>query len=294
MHVGLSAARMSLASAAFAALVLCPAKAATLHLNARTIYERAVSSNITLSKDGSTLELQTGEVIQDDGTASGFSYKPNQEKLSPGIAIRKQLLIADPRASKVVLMVGNGGNLKVVVNGHPQKLGAPQKTGWEWQAYDIDPAALKPGLNDIVISGAGMVKIARADDSYAPLPHRSARSTDGGKSWCVDHLGPSGDIAGEYYVRLYLQHFKSHGTILLPVMDVANLEGKPLAPPLTAPGPLRVALSAAPDAKSGVSLRVRSGTTYVPNSKTWSEWMPLDRDGCLEAPRGRLDRKSVV
>ncbi|MGD0125384.1 MAG: hypothetical protein ABSF46_08500 [Terriglobia bacterium] len=293
MHVGLSAARMSLASAAFAALVLCPAKAATLHLNARTIYERAVSSNITLSKDGSTLELQTGEVIQDDGTASGFSYKPNQEKLSPGIAIRKQLLIADPRASKVVLMVGNGGNLKVVVNGHPQKLGAPQKTGWEWQAYDIDPAALKPGLNDIVISGAGMVKIARADDSYAPLPHRSARSTDGGKSWCVDHLGPSGDIAGEYYVRLYLQHFKSHGTILLPVMDVANLEGKPLAPPLTAPGPLRVALSAAPDAKSGVSLRVRSGTTYVPNSKTWSEWMPLDRDGCLEAPRGRFVQLEV-
>jgi hypothetical protein len=294
MHEGLRAARTSLASAVFAALVLSPAKADTLHLNARTIFERAVSTNITLSKDGSTLELQSGEVIQDDGTASGFSYKPNQEKLSPGIEIRKQLLISDPRASKAVLMVGNGGNLKVEVNGRPQKLGAPQKTGWgEWQAYDIDPAALKPGLNDIVISGTGMVKIARADDSYAPLPHRSARSTDGGKSWCVDRLGPSGDIAGEYYVRLYLEHFKPHGNIVLPVMDVANLEGKPLAPRLTAPGPLRVSFSASQDPKDGVTLRVRSGTTYVPNSKTWSEWAPVDRDGCWKAPRGRFVQLEV-
>ncbi len=293
MHAGLRAARTSLASAALAALVLCPAKAATLHLNARTINERAVTSNITLSKDGSALQLLSGEVIQDDGPASGFSYKPNQEKLVPGMEIRKQLLISDPRASKAVLMVAIGGRLNVEINGHPQKLGAPQKTGWEWQAYTVDPSALKPGLNDVVISGTGMVKIARADDSYAPLPHRSARSTDGGKSWCVDRLGPSGDIAGEYYVRLYLEHFKPSGSILLPVMDVANLEGKPLAPPLTAPGPLRVSVSAAPDPKSGVTLRVRSGTSYVPKPKTWSEWMPLDRDGSLNTPRGRFIQLEV-
>ena len=288
MHVGLRVARVALALAGFAALVLSPSKAATLRLNARAIYERGVTSNITLSKDGSTVQLQSGEVIQDDGPASGFSYKPNQEKLSPGIAIRKQLLIADPRASKAVLMVAVGGNLNVLINGHPQKLSAPQKTGWEWQAYTIDPATLKPGLNNIVISGTGMVKIARADDSYAPLPHRSARSTDGGKSWSVDRLGPSGDIAGEYYVRLYLEHFKPGGSILLPVMDVANLEGKPLAPTVSAPGPLQVALSAAPDSKSGLTLRARSGESYVPDPRSWSQWMPLDREGSLQAPRGRF------
>src|SRR5208283_2325329 len=104
------------------------AQAATLRLNARTIYARAVSSNITLSPDGSALQLKSGEVIQDDGPASGFSYKPNEETLSPGIKIRKQLLISDPRASKAVLMLCRGGDLKVEVNGHPQKLGAPQKT----------------------------------------------------------------------------------------------------------------------------------------------------------------------
>ena len=289
MYLCLRIARQWLGAVLCAPFVFSPAQAATLHLDARTIYERAVSSNITLSPDGSALQLKSGEVFQDDGPASGFSYKPNTEMLSPGIEIRKQLLIPDPRASRAVLLVGRGGDLKVEVNGNPQKLGAPQKTSFgKWQAYNIDPAALKPGVNDIVIGGTGMVWIARADDSYVELPHRSARSSDGGKSWSVDSLSPAGNIAGEYYVRVYLEHFLSSGSILLPVMDVANLEGNPLAPPLAAPGPLRVSVSTAPDFKSGVTLRVRSGTAYVPSPVTWSEWMPLDRDGSLKAPRGRF------
>lgn len=229
----------------------------------------------------------------------GFSYKPNEEKLSPTIKIRKQLLIPDPRASKAILMVGGGGgDLQVEVNGVPQKLGAPQKIFYgQWRAYNIDPAALKPGVNDIVIWGTGMVRIARADDSYMELPHRSARSADGGKSWTVDGLGPAGDIAGEYYVRVSLEHFVPSGSLLLPVMDVANLEGNPLAPPLTVSGPLRVSVSpaaTAPNSKSDVDLRVRSGTTYVPNSQTWSDWTLLDGDGSLKAPRGRFVQVEVT
>jgi hypothetical protein len=274
---------------------LGPAQAATLHLNARTIYERAVSTNVTLSSDGSALQLKSGEVFQDDGPASGFSYKPNTEMLSPGIEIRKQLLIPDPRAAKAYLMVSHGSALKVEVNGKPQKLGAPQAIFYgQWQAYPIDPAALRPGVNDIVIGGTGEVRIARADDSYVELPHRSARSADGGKSWNVDRLGPAGDIAGEYYVRVYLEHFLSSGSILLPVMDVANLEGNPLAPPLVAPGPVRVTVSTAPNSQGGVTLRVRSGTTYVPSPQAWSEWMPLGSDGSLQAPRGRFVQVEVT
>jgi len=295
MYLCLRIARQSLGVVLLAAFAFGPAQAATLRLDARTINERAVSNNITLSPDGSALQLESGEVFQDDGPAAGYSYKPNRETLSPGIEIRKQLLIPDPRASKAVLMVGRGGDLKVEVNGTPQTLEAAQKTAFgEWQAYNINPAALKPGLNDIVVSGAGMVGIARADDSYVELPHRSARSTDGGKSWSVDRLGPAGDIAGEYYVRVYLQHFVSRGSILLPVMDVANLEGNPLAPPLTAPGALRVSVSTEPDSASGVTLRVRSGTAYVPSPETWSDWMPLARDGSLKAPRGRFVQVEVT
>jgi len=295
MRLWLRIAGHSLGTGVLAALVFVPAQAATLRLDACTIFERAVSSNIVLSQDGSALQLKSGEVFEDDGPASGFSYKPNREKLSPGIAIRKQLLIPNPQASKAVLMVSRGGNLKVEVNGHLQKLEAPRETGWrQWQAYDIDPASLKAGLNDIVIRGSGMVLIARADDSYAELPHRSARSADGGKTWNVDRLGPAGDIAGEYYVRAYLEHFQSRGSILLPVMDAANLEGNPLAPPLSAPGPVRISVSTSAEAKSGVSVRVRTGTAYVPSAKTWSKWMPLERDGTLRAPRGRFVQVEVA
>ena len=164
-------ARHSLGAVVFAALLLGPAQAAELRLNAAKIYERAVSSNITLSPDGSTLQLKSGEVFQDDGPASGFSSKPNTEKLCPGIEIRKQFLIPDPPASKALLLVGHGGALKVEVNGKPQQLGAPQEIFYgQWQAYPIDPAALRPGVNDIVIGGTGEVWIARADDSCVALP----------------------------------------------------------------------------------------------------------------------------
>jgi len=295
VQLRLRIAQRSLGAAVFAAIVLGPAQAVTLEMNARTIYERAVSSNITLSLDGTALRLKSGEVFQDDGPASGFSYKPNTEVLSPGIEIRKQLLIPDPRASAAVLMVGPGGDLKVEVNGRPQALGAPQKIFYgQWQAYTIDPAALRPGVNDIVIGGTGEVRIARADDSYTELPHRSAHSSDGGKSWSVDRLGPAGNIAGEYYVRVYLEHFLPSGSILLPVMDVANLEENPLGPPLSAPGPLHVSISSAPISHGTVSLRVRSGTAYVPSPETWSEWMPLDSTGSLQAPRGRFVQVEVT
>jgi hypothetical protein len=279
----------------FAAFVICPARAATLHLNARTIYDHAVSSNIALSPDGSALQLMSGEVFQDDGPASGFSYKANEETLSPGVEVRKQLLIPDPRASKAILLVGPGGDLKVEVNGKPQKLGPPETIFYgQWQAYTLDPTALRPGMNDIVIGGTGAVRIARADDSYEELPHRSARSVDGGNSWSVDRLGPAGDIAGEYYVRVNLEHFLSSGSILLPVMDVANLEGNPLAPPLSAPGPVEVSVSTAPNSQGTVKLQARSGTTYVPGPETWSEWMPLDGAGSLQTLRGRFVQVGVT
>src|SRR5580704_3834872 len=139
MTLRIKIVRLSIGATMLATCVFGPAEATTLRLNAHTIYEQAVSSNITLSQDGSMLQLRSGEVFQDDGPASGFSYKPNTEALSQGIEIRKQLLIPDPRASKAVLMVGGDGDLVVEVNGNPQKLGTPQQIfAGQWQAYNID------------------------------------------------------------------------------------------------------------------------------------------------------------
>ena len=286
---------MTLRRLAWVAFLCLPAQAATLRLDARDIFNRAVTREIRLSPDGSALQLDSGELFDDDGTAAGYSYKPNVERLSNAVWIRKQLVIADPRASAAMLLVGPGGKLSVTVNGSPQTLEAPRKTGFgQWQAYAINPAALKPGVNDIVISGAGRVWIARGDDSPVDLPHRSARSADGGASWSVDKLGPDRDISGEYYVRVYLEHYRSKGSILLPVLDVANLAGSPLAPPITAPGPVRVSAGSDNGAQQAISIRVRSGTTYVPGKDSWSEWIRLARNGRLEAPRGRFVQAEVT
>jgi hypothetical protein len=277
-------------------VVMClPVQAGALRLDARSIFDRAVTHGISLSADRSALQLDSGELFQDDGPAAGYSYKPNLERLSPTVWIRKQLVIGDPRASSAVLMVGPGGSLKVSINGRPQALEAPRRTGFsQWQAYTFSPAALKPGVNDIVLSGAGRVWIARGDDSPVELPHRSARSADGGLSWSVDRLGPEGNVSGEYYVRIFLEHFRSQGSILLPVMDVANLAGNPLSPPLAAAGSVRVSFQAETGAQQQVAVRVRSGTTYVPRKETWSEWTAPDRSGRLRTSRGRYVQVEVT
>lgn len=45
--------------------------------------------------------------------------------------------------------------LQVTINGRVQTLGPPRRTGSHWQAYNINPAALQPGVKDFLVSGAG-------------------------------------------------------------------------------------------------------------------------------------------
>jgi hypothetical protein len=266
-------------------------------LDARALFALAVTENVTLAADGSRLELALGETVQDDGIAAGFSYKPNVETLSATVMARKQLLIDSPQATAAMLMVGPGGpGLRVSINGHQQALGVPGATGYrQWQVYPIPPEHLRQGSNDVVLSGTGELWIARSDDSPSTLPKRSARSGDGGVSWKTDSLGPEGTIAGEYYVRIFLEHYLRRGSILLPVMDAANLSAHDLGPPVTAMGPIQIAVTAQMGVTHHeVSLRVRSGTTFVPQETTWTDWTPIDRIATLSKPRGRYIQLEVT
>ncbi|MGI8982006.1 MAG: transglutaminase-like domain-containing protein [Pirellulaceae bacterium] len=271
--------------------VVSPAAADELRLDAKALFERSVTRDVRLAADGSAVELEEGELFEDDGPAAGYSFQPNEERLSDRVWIRKELVVPNPAARQATLLIGAGGDLKVAINGQPVELKKPAKAGNYWQAYGIPPEALKPGTNELVLHGSGTVWIARSEDfaagsvERARHPGRSAKSTDGGTTWAADRLGQSGGLAGEYYVRLFLHHFRPAGSLTLPVMDAGNLEGRPVAPPLAKPIPVRVQV----DSSAGrVRLRIRSGTTAAPDTRNWSDWQDLESGGELREPKGRF------
>lgn len=277
-----------------------PVTAEELQLNAIALFRSAVTRDIRINTDGSALELEEGELIEDDGPAAGYSYLPNEERLSERVWIRKELVIANPRARKATLLVGPGGDMKATINGTSTELRSAGKVGGYWSSYAIPVEFLKSGKNVIDLHGSGRGWIARAEDfstgsdTKTEHPNRSSKSRDGGKTWDAAHLGPNGTLDGEYCVRLFLDHYRRSGSLTLPVLDMGNLGDQVVAPPLKRTGPLRVRAQVELGVAGQVSLRVRSGRTPIPDAKSWSDWHPLSGDrGEIKEPTGRYFQLAV-
>ena len=262
--------------------------------NAQTLVAEGVTTDVRLTADGSAIELDRGELIEDDGPAAGYSYKPNDEELSETVWARKQLALTDPRADEATLLVGARGKIQVFVNGTGRDLTRIGDAGRYWQAFALSPDTLQRGLNEVVIRGSGAIWIAR-DDEYAAgsrtrtrHPNRSAKSIDGGRTWDDQRLGRKGDADGEYYVRMFLERYRRQGTVLLPLFDVGNLDGRAVAPPLASVGPIRVRLNGDRGQQGSIAVRLRTAKTPVPSAKDWSEWQELGAAGVLERPAGRF------
>ncbi|HYE21877.1 MAG TPA: hypothetical protein VEA69_25785, partial [Tepidisphaeraceae bacterium] len=262
------------------------ARAETLTLDAPTLLARSASHNVHLLDNA--IQLLRHDLIEDDGPAAGFSYKPNEDKLGPSVQFKKDLVIADPRAAGATLLIACTDDVRPAVNGTPITA-APAKLGHHWLAFPVDPALLKPGKNEIVLSGAGKVWIARDDEFAAGStnrtkhPNRSARSTDAGITWDYDRLGPKGDIDGEYNVRLALDRHQPAGSITLPVLDAANLARHPIPPTVATPVPIHFAIDAHHDASGTITLKARTGPTPTPDDK-WTPWASLDTRSARQPP----------
>jgi hypothetical protein len=291
--IGISAV---LACCAFAPL----ATADDLRLDARALFEKGVIQDLRLSADGTAIELDEGELVEDDGPAAGYSYQPNEERLSDRVWIRKELLIARPQTKRATLLVGPGGDFRAEINGKPIELRAAGKVGGYWQSYQLPPDALRSGNNAVVLHGTGKVWIARADEfaagsaERAVHPNRSARSTDGGKTWDDRRLGTDADIDGEYYVRLFLDHYRPSGSLTLPVIDAGNLAGRQVAGPVASLGAVQIRLEGEAGSGGRIRPRVRTGNTPLADSKDWSDWVALDAaGGVVRSPRGRYLQVAV-
>ena len=274
---------------ALVALLLISASAAAeeLRRDAKALLEASVTHNLRLGASGG-LELEDGELVEDDGPAAGYSYRPNEEKFSGNVRIRKELVLRDARAKSARLLVSRGGDgLTVAINGKPIATKRERTVSGYWSVYPVPVNVLREGVNEIVLGGTGSVYIARAEDFAAGSlerpthPKRSARSSDGGVSWNVDKLGPKGDIAGEYCVRLDLERPRAAGSLVSPVWDLGNLAGKPIAAPVESIRSLRIQV------RGTAAVRYRTGSVPLESAKSWSPWQPLPADGAVPEPTGR-------
>jgi hypothetical protein len=269
-----------------------------LRLDGKQLYDRSVIDGVQRTEAGA-IALARGVLIEDDGPAAGYSYQSNEEMLAERIWIKKVLHIERSHANAATLLVGrNAGRaaepLSATINGHAAMLESAGKAGQHWEQYRFDPALLGHGRNDFVLRGSGKVWIARDDEFAAGSrirtrhPNRSAKSSDGGQSWDYNHLGPKGDIDGEYYVRLFLDQYRASGRLILPLVDLTNLDARPIGPAADAPGSAHVSLDAQTPEGSTISVRYRTGTSPVPNFAGWSQWNVLpSRGGAISDPQGR-------
>jgi hypothetical protein len=272
-----------------------PAGTSVLRLEAPRVFEQSITHDLRLSERRGEIELAVGELYEDDGPASGRSYqKPeNRETVTTQTWIKKELLIPNPQAWAAYLVVLSDVPVEALINGIAQNLGPNQSGRPLHQRYAFDPNSLRAGRNEIILRTSGRVTIAR-DDEFAlgsrtrtRHPGRSAKSTDRGKTWDYGHLGPDGKIEGEYGVRVFLDHYHSQGSLTLPVLDAGNLEGSAVGTPITQTGPIEIAVEGETGPAGSILVRARTGDTYVPAEKHWSDWKELgETGGVLLSPRG--------
>ena len=268
-----------------------PAEADELRLSPDRLLEISASDNVVTS-DGKAIELARGVLVEDDGPAAGYSYRPNEERLSGDERIKKELVIPDPRAEAAWLLLAPGGELTASINGKDEPLTDPAKMGGYWQQYKVPVAALAKGHNDIVLRGSGRLWIARDDEFAAGSrershhANRSAKSTDGGQIWNGDRLGTNNDIDGEYCVRLWLDQYRPAGSLTLPVLDSGNLSGERVGPPLARTRPVLILAKGEPGPAGRIAVHVRSGPVFAAETKGWTKWQPLGDSGEF-IPAGR-------
>jgi|GEM_PF-1095106 len=279
------------------------AQADELRLDAARLFADSASEHLRLSADGRTIELDRGELFEDDGPAAGFSYQPNEDTLTPDVRLRKTLIVPDPKCDRAILLVGTRGELEFEINGSPADAKPLGKEGNYWQKYELDPKLLTAGENEIVVRGKGKVWIAR-DDEYAAgstertrHPNRSAKSLDRGASWSDTKLGTKGDIDGEYYVRLFLERYREKGSLTTPVIDLGNLAARTIPGVLEHPDLGTVVINLSTEASKGTRIvfQTRTGSTPVPSESHWFPWSDSARDGkAIEVLRGRYLQTRIV
>lgn len=180
-----------------------------------------------------------------------------------------------PREDGELFLYGNAKEINV--NG--TKLDATSKlysTGWS--RVRVPGKVLKSGINEVILGGGGSLLVEPS------RPGKSFKSIDGGKTWLRETLTGSGDVSGEYLVRLRLpQHAKTGWAMTHPIDLWTDI---PIASPRTV-DEVRLNHLAKQPVDTSVRVLMRQGDTPTPRAGKWSEWGPLPEKGNLANPGAR-------
>jgi hypothetical protein len=231
------------------------------------------------------------------------------DSLEEGVVLRKRLYLADTCSDEVWLafvaseLHENQTTLRIVVNGNetlraPSAVATPnavqysansyRRQDWIWSRWyyvQIPAEHMVAGENLIELSSQDGAKGWRimfgdyrdyhrgARPSDCP-EHSSSKSTDGGLSFEMDNLGPTGDAEGEYIVRLALRRYRRSGFIMSQVIDVSGQSDDDIKTPVQVRS-IDLHTDCCTPYGSGIIMSFRWGDTPYYDAAHWSDWQPM-------------------
>ncbi len=261
-----------------------------LKLSAAELFRQADTHHVRFSPERQAIELHRGLLVEVDGKAAGYSYQPNEEILAEGISIFQTLKVELPRdgnfpekikfPARAFLLVGHTGkSLEATINGKEVALRAHTFAGNYWKQCEIPPTLLVDGENEIGLTGEGKIWIAREDERNSWPNDKTKRKQQSikkvklsGVPTATAGLGPKNDIAGEYYVRLYLDGYLDSGLFHTYEYDAANLLGDAIPPPNVHVQSIHVAGKSNNSVNSGIESANRERTEFQGRSAANGEF----------------------
>lgn len=292
----------------------------TISTNADVIYSDAVEvSNVWMGDSDDAIRLFRGEVIQNDSPMMGRSTNDVEpfEPLTDGVVLRKQLMVADPRADEVWLAfvarewIGHSATLRISTNGvetlrSPSPVATPtagqywglgKEGGWNWSRWyyvQLPRDCLVSGLNTIELSAVDGLEgwqimygleadlhIGAREHESAPS-HASSRSLDGADTFSSDQIGAEGRGPGEYIIRLDMRRYRPKGHIVSSVIDAGGQDAGSIKCPVTIRG-IRFTADADLPADTGIALELSWARTPFAPADEWTAWKPVT-DGLNSPP----------
>ncbi len=229
---------------------------------------------IALDRDAACLRLARSYLLTNETGVTGKAF----DLLGDSGAARIRFDVPLPGFERGLLLIYNSYTHKghplaaIAVNGRsrPYVHDEVRMLTGGWARHDVRPDELRPGGNEVIISGGGLHV-----DTFSHTGS-SARSFDGGKTFNADALGPAGDWAGEYIVRLRMYGHPPAGEVTSPIIDPAIVPADLGIRPKVV---LRsILLHADQDVPEGTNItyRVRTGSTPSPSGRTWTQWRSVN------------------